>query len=88
MPIRRNVALVRPLDAALEAALASYEVTFNLIPLPKAHGPGPKGDGDKLRTSPYYYADGDRKGHGKGKKGKGKKGKNKTEMLPKAFLGS
>ncbi len=86
-PIRRDVGLLRPLDAALEAALASYEVTFNLIPLPKIHTPGPKGDGDKWRPSPYYNSDGDRKGHGKGKKGKRKKGKNKSEMLPKAFWG-
>ena len=84
-PIRRNALGDLPLDTALIQSLESYEVGFNVVPLPKAPSLPPKNDTwDQWRNHRGQWHDRwrpyeDRKGKGKGK------GKDKNAMLPKAF---
>ena len=87
--VRRDPANVLPMDTGIFTALSSYEVGFNLMPLPKTAEP----------KKEYFYAP-DRNAHwqnqhyqpyekGKGRgKGKGKgKGKKATNILPKELQG-
>ena len=93
-PIRRTGAGILPLDTALIQALESYEVGFNVVPLPKASSQPVKTDHSDTWKSQWHegyqnqwhqpnrwrpYED--RKGKGKGKT------KDKGQMLPKAFKG-
>ena len=88
--VRRDAFNTLPMDTDLMAALQSYEVGFNLMPLPKTKAPdtkvqtgsskdtkdgyGPTQNQTWSRPEPY----------GKGGKGKGKnKGKKPTNILPK-----
>ena len=98
--MRRNAAGALPLDDALVQSLESYEVGFNLVPLPKSSS------SDAVKSQPVsdhqqhwqYGGQWQQKGQwdrwqpyhkGKGHhKGKGKgKSKDKGQMLPKAFKG-
>ena len=83
--VRRDPANLLPMDAAIIQALQSYEVGFNLMPLPKTSEPkkDPTYVPDRTpagRPHQYYEPYGKGKGHGKGK---GKKGKRAVNVLPK-----
>jgi len=89
VPVRRNHAGQLPLDTELIAALESYDVAFNLVPLPKAP---PKPDWREHKSSynadrwndKQYWKKAPYHGHGKGS---GKNRKGNQQMLPKAFQG-
>ena len=98
MMIRQDVGVRRapddslPMDEGLMQALRSYEVGFNLIPLPKTKGGDSKGQASSSRDTDYGPTTSQSSWtrpqgpYSKGNKGKGK-GKQKsnrlTNILPK-----
>ena len=82
--VRRDPANLLPMDVAIIQALQSYEVGFNLMPLPKTSEPKKDPiyvpDRTPVWQQQYYQPYGKGKGHGKGK---GKKGKRPVNVLPK-----
>lgn len=86
-PIRRDATGELPLDTALIQSLESYEVGFNVVPLPKAPSLPPKNDswdqwkGHRNQWNDRWRPYDDHRGKGKGKS------KDKNRMLPKAFRG-
>ena len=82
-----------PMDDALINALASYDVGFHLMPLPKPSHPSPPPKADAARPSNDQWVNANQynrwspyKGHkGHKAKGKGTKGKDRANLLPRAL---
>ena len=93
--IRRDAAGALPLDTELIRSLESYEVAFNLVPLPKPSSANPSKNEWRENKDYRPWQQYDRRQHqywnkpyhNPGGKGRGKGHKGRTQMLPKAFRG-
>jgi hypothetical protein len=84
--IRPGADDVKPLDAALEAALKEYTVAFHLVPLPKFTVKDDVQASTKKSYSEPYPTQFTSKGKGKHKSGKGGKASG-SNAAPKGFHG-